>query len=197
MKRLFKVFWVTCLFFGAATWVNASGTLPAEHTLAKPADFSQLLSEHIQPGMLTVTEASDGSFLLNNELQTLSAQITSEGVRFDSVGANAGKGGFLLSLASMGRSELLLPAQFSDLYRQDDSIFHSHISGDNGIVEKFTNTAGGVRQDFIIPAKPEGAGPLQIQLNVQGAVAKAKTDGAIIELASGRQLTYDLSLIHI
>ncbi|NQX00695.1 hypothetical protein HQ447_08530 [bacterium] len=60
-----------------------------------------------------------------------------------------------------------------------------------GMVEEYSVSVDGVRQDFLIPAKPAGSGPLRVDLAVDGATAEATPAGAnLIIDGSGRQLAY-------
>ncbi len=150
--------------------------------------FNDMLGKQIQPGTFAIESLDDGTFRLNNQLQTVSAHVTTAGVKFDSIGNSAGKGGFGLSLAQWGRAGALQQAASSKIYRDGDAVFHTHAGG---IAEKFSNTSGGIRQDFIVPVKPQGDGELHVQLQISGATVAEKNNGALIQLASGRQLTYD------
>ena len=50
----------------------------------------------------------------------------------------------------------------------------------------------GVRQDFVIEQRPEGTGPVRLELEVDGAKAEAMGDGARLVLADGgRKLVYN------
>lgn len=62
----------------------------------------------------------------------------------------------------------------------------------DGMVEEYRVSADGVRQDFILPQRPPGAGPsLELDLAVSGARAEAAAYGAkLTVLATGRELAY-------
>ncbi|HQQ63603.1 MAG TPA: thrombospondin type 3 repeat-containing protein, partial [Pseudomonadales bacterium] len=177
---------VTPLWAGAVTQPAAE---PASKGVTiGSSGFNDMMAKQIQPGTFATEAKGDGSFLLTNTLQTVSAKISAEGVAFDSIGNSAGKGGFGLQLTQWGRDAHLQSAASSTIYRDGDSVIHTHAGG---IAEKFTNTSGGIQQDFIVPVKPEGNGELHVQLQVNGAQVSAKDNGAVINLASGRKLTYD------
>jgi hypothetical protein len=155
--------------------------------------FNEMLGKQTSAGTFVTEAASDGGFLLKNTMQTVSAHITPQGVAFDSIGNSAGKGGFGLQLSQWGRANNLQAADSSQIYRDGDTVFHTHtaVNNEQGIAEKFSNTNDGIRQDFIVPIKPAGTGALHVQLQVTGANVAAKEGGASIQLASGRKLTYD------
>lgn len=61
-----------------------------------------------------------------------------------------------------------------------------------GLVEEYSVSPNGVRQDFIVRHRPRGDGPLQVGLNVAGASVEATTQGLHLVLhGSGRRLAYD------
>lgn len=60
------------------------------------------------------------------------------------------------------------------------------------LVEEYSVSVDGVRQDFVIAKRPSGAGELRVELAVSGASAELAADGARLTLAgSGRRLAYD------
>jgi len=60
-----------------------------------------------------------------------------------------------------------------------------------GLVEEYSVSVDGVRQDFIVESRPAGAGQLRVELAVSGAKVESLADGARLVLAgSGRKLNY-------
>ena len=60
-----------------------------------------------------------------------------------------------------------------------------------GIVEEYSVSTDGVRQDFIVPSRPEGTGDLTLALEITGATATRARYGARLQLeGSGRELAY-------
>src|ERR1041385_2322233 len=60
-----------------------------------------------------------------------------------------------------------------------------------GLVEEYSVSMDGVRQDFLIAQRPEGTGELQVRLDVVGALVEQTTSGAQLLLArSGRKIAY-------
>jgi len=199
MNRLTKTLLTLVFTVSSATlWANethaqapeakAPEAKAAEGHAIGSAGFNEMLGKQTAAGTFVTEAAGDGSFLLKNTMQTVSAHITPQGVAFDSIGNSAGKGGFGLQLSQWGRENNLQAADSSQIYRDGDVVFHTHTGG---IAEKFSNTNDGIRQDFIVPIKPAGNGALHVQLQVTGANVAAKEGGASIQLASGRKLTYD------
>src|SRR5262249_25211402 len=60
-----------------------------------------------------------------------------------------------------------------------------------GLVEEYTVSMDGVRQDFIIKQPPAGEGPLHLELEVSGAKVETRPNGAQLVLEkSGRRIAY-------
>jgi hypothetical protein len=60
-----------------------------------------------------------------------------------------------------------------------------------GLIEEYSVSLDGVRQDFVVPERPAGDGQLKVQLAVSGARAVPATYGAQLVLQkSGRKLAY-------
>jgi hypothetical protein len=60
-----------------------------------------------------------------------------------------------------------------------------------GLVEEYSVSMDGVRQDFVVTEKPAGAGHLQVRLGVAGAKVEAMVGGARLVLPqSGRKIAY-------
>jgi hypothetical protein len=61
-----------------------------------------------------------------------------------------------------------------------------------GLVEEYSVSLDGVRQDFVLTQKPAGPGELRVQLEVDGAAVATAAGGVKLVLAhSGRQIAYD------
>ena len=60
-----------------------------------------------------------------------------------------------------------------------------------GFTEEYSVSMDGVRQDFIIEQRPVGAGPLRVELEVEGAKVEPLVDSARLVLEnSGRKIAY-------
>src|ERR1051325_4020705 len=61
-----------------------------------------------------------------------------------------------------------------------------------GLVEEYSVSMGGVRQDFVIVARPEGSGELRVSLAVDGARVEPAAGGArLVRAHSGRKIAYN------
>jgi hypothetical protein len=60
-----------------------------------------------------------------------------------------------------------------------------------GLVEEYSASMDGVRQDFVVAERPAGSGELEVRLEVAGAEVEAMGDGARLVLPqSGRKIAY-------
>lgn len=59
-----------------------------------------------------------------------------------------------------------------------------------GLVEEYSVSVDGVRQDFLILERPTGKGPLHVELEVQGARAEPLVNGVRLIDNNGRNLNY-------
>jgi len=65
-----------------------------------------------------------------------------------------------------------------------------------GVVEEYSVSADGVRQDFLVQERPDGEGELLLSIALCGAEADATTEGISLKLdASGRELAYRRLLV--
>jgi hypothetical protein len=59
------------------------------------------------------------------------------------------------------------------------------------LIEEYSVSVDGLRQDFVLPERPPGEEALRVELKVSGARAEAAYDGARLVLeGSGRKLNY-------
>jgi hypothetical protein len=60
-----------------------------------------------------------------------------------------------------------------------------------GLIEEYSVSMDGVRQDFVVLERPEGVGQLHVELHVAGATAEPGANGARLVLeGSGRKIAY-------
>jgi len=61
----------------------------------------------------------------------------------------------------------------------------------DGVVEEYSVSLDGIRQDFVVPIRPAGSGDLVLSLELTGALAEKAADGArLIVEGTGRELAY-------
>ncbi len=135
---------------------------------------------------LAITPTADGAHLRAG-FQKLEAEATPEGLWISSVSDKSGR--FKLVSSAVGRDLMpraALPPRGDVLATKDLVTFARP-----GVEEEYSVSVDGVRQDFIIPERPAGAGALVVDLAVSGAKAEAANTGARLILeASGRVLAY-------
>ena len=137
---------------------------------------------------LSVTELWNG-FRLDCLMQDLQADVTMNGAIIRSTSESEGAGVFSIRAARGGREGLMreLPLKVDRVNASDNavSIKRAHV------VEEYTASCDGIRQDFIITGRPEGMGKLFVELAMEGAApVLVMKDGIKVRLASGRELVY-------
>jgi hypothetical protein len=131
---------------------------------------------------------STGELRLRAPMQDLVADIGSDAVEVSSV-AEGGHARFSLRVAQLGRegsrAARLRPARLATA--------GSLVRVDRGaVVEEFSASTRGLRQDFMVSRRPEGTGSLRLSLALAGANA-ASVDGdqaVALTLRDGRALQY-------
>jgi hypothetical protein len=138
--------------------------------------------------------ATSGGACLHCGFQKLEGHTTSEGLWLESTEPGAA-----------GKFRLVAAA----FRRDDNSTLHSQpatslpatgaVSVEDklvrftrpGVTEEYSVSVDGVRQDFVIAARPAGAGDLHVELALNGARAEAMVGGAKLKLdGSRRELVY-------
>jgi hypothetical protein len=60
-----------------------------------------------------------------------------------------------------------------------------------GLIEEYSVSVDGIRQDFLVVQRPDGEGKLRVEMHVAGAKAGATMEGAHLVLNhSGRKIAY-------
>jgi len=150
--------------------------------------FNDALSRQLKSDQLHTESLGEDNYKITNRVQSLDALINKEGVTFQSIAKKSKEDSFHLQLKTWGRDGDRKPLEFVQAYQDGSQIVVGHA----GVAERFSNSASGIRQDFIIPAKPQGEGALQLQLMLSGASANAVDSGLILALdKTGRGITYN------
>ena len=125
---------------------------------------------------------------LRCDLQKLRGDAATDGLWISSA-ADEGTTSFQIKAASLGR-EGCMGSRLPD----DGGI---SITGNKarftraGLLEEYSVSADGIRQDFIVPERPPGDGALRLDLDLSGAVAEASPEGVVLTLqAGGRRIAY-------
>ena len=122
-------------------------------------------------------------------LQRLEGEVTPDGMTMLSTTKSGAGDQFTMKASGMGRENSLVKL-FSE---------NGTITGDDttvrwvrpDIVEEYSVSGDGIRQDFVLLSRPEGAGPLLLNVVLSGATAAKVPEGAALTLTgSSRKLAY-------
>ncbi|MBT7304751.1 MAG: hypothetical protein HN849_34790, partial [Victivallales bacterium] len=120
-------------------------------------------------------------------LQRVEAVVDSSGLVVRSVSSDEGEGAFSLRVRVLGRIAGPATVPGPGLVSATSSLAKLTRSG---MVEEFSTSADGLRQDFVVLQSPPGSGMLVLDVGVDGATAAADGQGVSLQLESGRRLVY-------
>ncbi|MEI6567352.1 MAG: hypothetical protein WCR20_11790, partial [Verrucomicrobiota bacterium] len=172
--------------------VAADAKLPASNSTNQPIPWSEVgtraTSEYRGEG-LAVTPTDAGTVRLRCSFQKLEGEVSREGLWLTSTADPAATDRFRLVAAAVGRAGgqvAALPPQGTASSEGVRARFARP-----GLVEEYSVSVDGVRQDFVVAAPPVGAGHLRVELALSGARAAKAAQGARLVLdGSGRELAY-------
>jgi hypothetical protein len=138
---------------------------------------------------LAVSAAENGAVRLRCAFQRLEGEVTREGLWLTSTVDGAAASRFRVLADYVGRDGGAIVA-----------LPESGVAGlepgraryvRRGLVEEYSVSVDGVRQDFVVAEPPGGAGELRVELALSGGRAEAAAGGARLVLdGSGRKLAY-------
>jgi hypothetical protein len=165
------------ILFSATAQAQTPAGTPQE---TKPIPFAELgakATADYKGDAIGITATADGA-RLHTGFQKLAGTVTREGLRLDSTEAEGG--GLTLTATAIGRKDALQPSPCTPLPSIGAvSIEEKLVRWTRpGLVEEYSVSADGVRQDFIVPAAPVGTGELSVELALSGARAEAQGEGA-------------------
>ena len=129
---------------------------------------------------LAVTPTAAGTVRLRCTFQKLEGEATREGLWLTSTADPAAADRFRLVAAAVGRAGgqvAALPPQGTASGEGGRARFTRP-----GLVEEYSVSVDGVRQDFVVAAPPAGAGELRVELALSGARASQAATGARLVL---------------
>ncbi|WP_395753590.1 autotransporter-associated beta strand repeat-containing protein [Prosthecobacter sp.] len=155
-----------------------------------PIPFSELGSKATADykGDAIGITATAGGAILRTGFQKLVGTVTREGLSLESTAE--GGGTLKLSASAIGRAE----GQTSPIPQRGSVVFTDKLVTFTrpGLVEEYSVSADGVRQDFIVMQRPAGSGGVNVELALSGATAEAASEGVKLTLdRSGRVLAYN------
>ncbi|HSY43984.1 MAG TPA: hypothetical protein VK811_08720, partial [Candidatus Acidoferrum sp.] len=171
----------------AATTITTNANMP-EHI---PWDkLGEKASANYKGEGLSVSTTAGGA-RLHCAFQQMNGEVTETGLWLTSTLTNSADELFQVKARQIGRAGLKSDAMFLPdrgtvtINKQTVSFIRP------GLVEEYSVSMDGVRQDFVIKEKPAGAGNLQVRLTVEGAkVAPAAYGVQLVLTHSGRKLAY-------
>jgi hypothetical protein len=189
-----------------AIWVTQADGLGATNTPAV-IPWNQIgakVGANYQGDGLAVTPDGEGA-RLHCVFQRLDGEATPEGLWLTSTVTNTPSDRFRVTAAAVGRVTPCAPKAAGRTFNNQPPTTNIQLeeagiislSGQTvrflrpGLVEEYSVSMDGVRQDFLVPERPAGTGELAVRLAVSGARVEPAAAGARLVLDnSGRKLAY-------
>src|SRR5882724_1394899 len=144
-----------------------------------------------QGGGLTVVGTGHGAAVsarLRCVFQRLEGEATSEGLWLTSTVTNTVNDRFRVMVGKIGRADRSIALPREGRVSVEGKLVRFIKPS---LVEEYSVTMGGVRQDFVVLERPQGTGDLIVRLNVTGSKVKEAAFGAVLVLEkSGRKVAY-------
>ena len=187
---------IVCLLAGAA---SSWATLPVAGQQQEPIPFNRLGAEIDKQygGQTPQPVATRSGYRLVSKMQALEAEVSDRGLTITSLAKREGSGSFsIVPVAVNG-----VKAQAGTLPSSQPAADATVMLDRGRISERFSASADGIRQDFIIAQAPSQkaytsglTSELVLTLSVNGATAsrhEKKPNAALLTLPAGRKLVYD------
>lgn len=187
MKRFITFAWCGFMVVYLSQKLSAQNVAASTHTASIPLDrISAVASEQYSGDSLSVVSSPDGA-LLDCAFQRLNAHATAEGLWITSTVDGAKGEPFRVIARTVGRGNGE-PMPFSGRVEASKQVARFIRSG---LTEEYSVSVDGVRQDFVLEQRPEGAGSVRLELGVDGAKTEPMPEGARLVLADGgRKILY-------
>ncbi len=157
------------------------------------SDLGKKCSEKASPELMSIRKADDGADIVC-KLQAMKAHISGSAVSIESTSESEGKSTFEMSLSGIGRNKSYLDLSSKPAKVLCNENMARVIRPD--LLEEYSVSGDGLRQDFIVEKRPEGDGLLELSLKLNGAVVRRDSAGLIISmLGSNREFAY--SKLHV
>lgn len=176
------------LVFSAANAVAEEHVKPAA---SEPIPWAEL-GARAQAGYsgdgLDVRETHSGA-LLRAAFQKLEGDATSEGLWIRST-AEGETGRFRVRASALGRAggeQVGLHGKGTVTFSEGNPVKFLRPR----LVEEYSTSMDGLRQDFVVQSRPEGEGDLRVEISVDGARVEQAEYGARLVLESGRNIAYN------
>jgi hypothetical protein len=120
--------------------------------------------------------------------QRLEGQVTREGLRLTSTVQPQTDERFRVVAHAIGREGALTKLPLRGAVTVEDKLARCERPS---LIEEYSVSVDGVRQDFVVTQRPDGDGVLRVELDVTGAKAEALVAGARLLLnGSGRKIAH-------
>ena len=166
----------------------SSGIRLTAQTSSQPiplAELGQRITAEAKSDTLGITPTKDGAEL-RCSIQKLAGRVTSEGLWMVSTEEAPGRE-FRIKAMAVGRQRMQLLDPAGRVTASDKLVQLIR----SGVIEEYSVSADGVRQDFVIAKRPEGTGELRLSLSLHGARAEAAEPGARLILdGTNREIAY-------
>lgn len=176
------------LLLGLLLATRPAGAAPTQAATIPWDQVGAKAQENYRGNGLSVLPGAGGA-ALRCVFQKLEGQVTQDGLSLSSTAEPVAGQPFRVMAQSVGRNglgTLLLASTGKVETRKSLARFLRP-----GLVEEYSVSADGVRQDFLVTERPAGLGVLQMELAVAGATAEKERDGVQLVLTdSGRKLAY-------
>ncbi len=152
------------------------------------ADLGAKATAQYSGAGLTIAATPSGAVQLRCAFQKLEGEVTAEGLWLNSTAAG-GESRFRVVADALGRAGGAVTALPRSGAVSGDAATARFVRP--GLVEEYSVSVDGVRQDFVVAAPPAGTGDLRVELALTGARAEPAATGAQLVLdGSGRKLAY-------
>ncbi|MEI6424987.1 MAG: hypothetical protein WCP55_22440, partial [Lentisphaerota bacterium] len=181
------------VFFALSGFAWGSDGIDNEHKSFSFSELGQKATEKADSNSLGIKAIDNGAEIVCR-LQALEASVTQSGISIRSTSETEGAGAFNMKVAGLGRANHRLSPAPSEGNIKVSKDCVQIIRPE--LVEEYTVSGNGIRQDFIVLKRPEGRGELALAVGLTGATAKLCSSGINIRLTeTGREFAYSKLLV--
>jgi hypothetical protein len=166
-----------------------AAVIPPQSELIPWSKLGAKAGAQYQGDGLAITALGNNEARLSCVFQKLEGRATTEGLWITSTAEAGQTESFRVKAQAVGRKGLPL----TSLAEEGSVVTTSETSRfvRPGVVEEYSVSMDGVRQDFVVLQRPAGSGDLCLQLSLDGATVRTAAAGAELSLQkSGRKIAY-------
>ena len=150
-----------------SAWIAVPPALAGEGTALSHADLVDQATAQSRPAQ-TIAALPDGRIRMNVPMQDLQAEIGPHGLLLRSVD-EGGSAALAQRVQAVGRENAMWLPRPANVQHDRERVY----ARQGILTQEYSANADGIRQDFILGAKPAGAGPLQLDLAFENASLEA------------------------